>query len=233
MFIKMDKKRYNTILFDVDGTLLDFEAAERTSIQFVLNYQGVPPTKELEIRYSNINSSYWKRFEKGEITREQVLSGRFEDFFETLGIQVDGTILEKVFRSQLDTSAVLLEGAMEICQYLKGNYDMYVVTNGVSETQYRRLAASHLDRYFDDIFVSEDAKSQKPQKEYFDYCFSRITDADPERMLIIGDSLSSDIKGGNTAKIDTCWMNPGKLDRMEGVHVDYEIRQLKELKEFL
>lgn len=229
----MAKKIYSTILFDVDGTLLDFDAAEKSGLEQVLISRGVTPTIELEIRYREINDSYWKAFERGEICRDQIMGNRFVDFFKTLDMSADGAALEKLFRNKLNESAVLLEGAVEICDYLKNKYRMYVVTNGVSETQYKRLAASKLDKYFDDIFVSEDAGSQKPQKEYFDYCFSRIDEADPAEMLIIGDTLSSDIKGGNIAGLDTCWINPGKLGRKEGIRVDYEIRKLEELKGIL
>jgi len=161
------------------------------------------------------------------------MGNRFIDFFKTLDMTVDGQAMETMFRRELNKSAILLEGALEICEYLKHKYSMYVVTNGVSETQYMRLAASGLDRFFDDIFVSEDAGSQKPMIEYFEYCFSRIPDSGPEDMLIIGDTLTSDIKGGNVAGIDTCWYNPHKYGRKAGIRVDHEIRRLEELKQIL
>ena len=227
------KKTYSTILFDVDGTLLDFDAAERDGLSQVLLSQGLQMTERMSACYHRINDGYWKAYERGEITKDQIMGNRFTDFFKTLNMTVDGDALEQKFRNELNNSAVLLEGAIEICRYLKEKYRMYVVTNGVSVTQYKRLAASGLDQYFDDIFVSEDAGSQKPQKEYFEYCFSRIPDAGPEDMLIIGDTLSSDIKGGNVAGIDTCWYNPGKFGRKAGIRVDYEIRRLEELKGFL
>ena len=108
------------------------------------------------------------------------------DFFGALGKEVDGEAAEKLYRSQLDASAILIEGALEICGYLQKKYDLYIVTNGTSSTQYKRLAASGLDRFVKDIFVSEDAGSQKPQKEYFDYCFSRIPGISPRADAVGG-----------------------------------------------
>ncbi|MBP3927270.1 MAG: HAD-IA family hydrolase, partial [Clostridium sp.] len=116
---------------------------------------------------------------------------------------------------------------------LRSRYDLYIITNGISETQYRRLRDSGLDEYFTDIFVSEDAGSQKPQKEFFDYCFLRIREKDPSQMLIIGDSLSSDIRGGKNAGIATCWLDDGSQQMATDLKPDYVIHALEELKTFL
>ncbi|MFR5601246.1 MAG: YjjG family noncanonical pyrimidine nucleotidase [Lachnospiraceae bacterium] len=226
-------KQYEVILMDVDGTLLDFNMAERMGIQEVMRAYGVKPTRELEEAYHQLNRKLWEAFERGDFPREHIMEVRFGQFFEKLGIQADGVEAEAVYRQQLNKSAVLIDGATECCSYLKDRYRMYVVTNGVSATQYKRLDDSGLSWFFQDIFVSEDAGSQKPQKEFFDYCFARIPRADPSKILIIGDSLTSDIMGGNAAGIDTCWFNPGKAVNDKGVEVTYEIRQLKELEGFL
>lgn len=226
----MSDRKYDVILLDVDGTLLDFNRSEAWGMAKVLEAWGFKPTPELLELYHQVNNAAWAAFERGEVTKEKLVCGRFVDFFGRLGKTVDGREVESFYRSLLDQSAILIEGAAEVCAYLKERYDLYVVTNGTSTTQYKRLAASGLDRYMKDIFVSEDAGSQKPQKEYFDYCFSRIPGADPSRMLLVGDSLQSDIKGGNAAGIDTCWFNPGGLPGQEGIWVDYEIRELGELR---
>ena len=152
---------------------------------------------------------------------------------------MDGPEAEGIYREFLDGSAILIPGALETCWYLSSKYDCYVVTNGTSDTQYKRLALSGLDRYMKDVFVSEDAGSQKPQKEYFEYCFSRIFPECPEigeaekrQILIVGDSLHSDMLGGNYAGIDTCWVNPEGLTAGE-VHIDYEIQNVAELQKLL
>lgn len=229
----MKDRRYEVILLDVDGTLLDFDQAEREGIREVLQCYGFEPEEGLFSLYRQINQAAWAAFERGEVTKEVLVCRRFTDFFGRLGKQVHGDEAERLYRSVLDRSAVLMDGAEEICGYLKERYDLYVVTNGTSSTQYKRLAASGLDRFFKDIFVSEDAGSQKPQKAYFDYCFKRIPKADPARMLLIGDSLHSDILGGQRAGTGTCWFNPKGAEGEAKIQPDYEIRKLEELKKIV
>ena len=228
-----ENKKYDVILLDVDGTLLNFDQAEADGMRVVLREHGFEPTEELLEMYHQVNNAAWAAFERGEVTKEKLVCQRFETFFGRLGRQVDGAQVESMYRGLLDKSAILIDGALEVCGYLRDRYGLYIVTNGTSTTQYKRLAASGLDLYVKDIFVSEDAGSQKPQKEYFEYCFSRIPDADPTRMLLVGDSLHSDILGGKVAGTDTCWYNPCGKPREDGIRVDYEIRDLRELKEIL
>lgn len=228
------KTEFTTVLLDVDGTLLDFDAAERLGVCAVMRAWGVEPTDYLVERYHQINQGFWKSFERGEIARDEIFGNRYRKFFAAIGKEVDGDAAEALYREQLDNCAILMDGAEEICSWLKEKgYDLYIVTNGVSSTQYSRLKRSGLDQYFTDIFVSEDTGSQKPQKEYFDYCFARIREKDPARMLIVGDSQTSDIRGGLNAGIAACWLNDGTQPRAAGVKADYEIRRLEELKRIL
>lgn len=231
--MEKNERKYDIILLDVDGTLLDFKLAEQLGMKVVLEHYGFEPTDERLRQYHEINNGFWDAFERGEITKDRLVYERFNVFFKSLGREVDGGEAETLYRQQLDQSAFLIDGALDICRYLSQSYDLYVVTNGTSSTQYKRLGASGLDSYMKDIFVSEDAGSQKPQKEYFDYCFTRIPDARPERMLLVGDSLQSDIKGGRTAGTDTCWYNPMGLTDTDGIKPDYEIVHLSELKKLL
>lgn len=231
--MKREGKRFDIILLDVDGTLLDFKMAETLGMKTVLKTYGFEPDAERLKLYHDINEGMWAAFERGEITKDRLLWERFKIFFSRLGRDIDGHEAEKLYRQQLDQSAFLIDGALETCAYLRERYDLYVVTNGTSSTQYKRLKASGLKEYMNGIFVSEDAGSQKPQKEYFDYCFARIPNACPERMMLVGDSLQSDIKGGLTAGTCTCWYNPKGLPASAGIIPDYEIRRLSELKEIL
>ena len=213
-------KKYQVLLFDVDGTLLDFDKAEKIGIERVLTHFGVPATEENMQKYHHLNKSYWQKLERGELTREQVLSLRFEDFFSDFGIKVNGAEVDGLYRQ------TFLNG-------LKNRYELHIVTNGVAETQYKRLAVAGLDKLFKGIYVSEESGYQKPQQEYFDYCFEKMGRNDVENMLIIGDSLTSDIRGGNNVGIDTLWYNPHHQENTAGVHVDYEADTLEKIGEML
>lgn len=220
-------KKYEVLLFDVDGTLLDFDKAEEQGIEGVMAHYKVPVTAENKEKYHTLNKGYWQRLERGELTRDQVLGQRFEEFFGSFGITVDGLLTDGLFRQYLNDSAVLIEGAIPLLKRLQERYALYIITNGVAHTQYKRLAASGLDQYFKGIFISEEAGYQKPQREFFEYCFDKMGRRDVENMLIIGDSLTSDIRGGNAAGIDTLWYNPHGQMNTAGVRVDYEVASLE------
>lgn len=226
-------KKYDKILLDVDGTLLDFDRSEELGFSVVLKHYGLADSREAKERYHQINREHWEAFETGAMAREDVLTKRFEAFFREYGIEVKGQEAEDIYREQLNQSAILIPFALELCRCLSEKYEIYVVSNGISKTQSSRLLSSGLSPYFKEIFVSEDAGSQKPQKEFFDYCFSRMENPDREKMLLVGDSLTSDIRGGNNAGVDTCWYNPAGAVNDKGVSVDYEIHDLKQLLEFL
>ena len=175
------KNQYQAILLDVDGTLLDFNQAEADGMKVVLKTYGFEPTQERLSLYHEINERAWAAFERGEVTKERLVCQRFVDFFGALGKEVDGEAAEKLYRSQLDASAILIEGALEICGYLQKKYDLYIVTNGTSSTQYKRLAASGLDRFVKDIFVSEDAGARSHRKNILTIAFPEFRESVPGR----------------------------------------------------
>lgn len=226
-------KRYKTLLFDVDDTLLDFGAAESLALSLLFKDQKFLLTPELEAHYKKLNKSLWVSFEEGKLEREELLNTRFSLFFKEYGHEVDGELLENNYRGYLEEGHQLVNGALELVKELESKYDLYIVTNGVSKTQDRRLRDSGLHSFFKDIFVSEDTGFQKPMKEYFDYVFARIPDFSLEHGLIIGDSLSSDIKGGQLAGLDTCWFNPEKKQNTTEIVPTYEIQKLEELYKVL
>ncbi|MFF2288768.1 YjjG family noncanonical pyrimidine nucleotidase [Peribacillus butanolivorans] len=222
-------KKYQTLLFDVDDTLLDFGAAENLALSLLFEDQNIHLTPEIEAQYKKINQGLWKSFEKGIIDRDTVVNTRHSRLFKEYGREVDGVLMEKNYRSYLEEGHQLVNGAFDLIADLQNKYDLYIVTNGVSKTQYKRLRDSGLFPLFKDIFVSEDTGFQKPMKEYFDYVFARIPNFSMEKALIIGDSLSADIKGGQQAAIDTCWLNPKLIPNETEIVPTYQIQKLEEL----
>lgn len=222
-------KKYKTLLFDVDDTLLDFQKAEKSALRMLFEEKGMSLTSEIEAQYKKINKSLWTAFEEGEINRDEVVNTRFSILFKEYGEEVDGILFENNYRSYLEEGNQLMEGALQFINQIQSEYDLYIVTNGISKTQDKRLRNAGVHALFQDIFVSEDTGYQKPMKEYFDYVFERIPNFVPEERLIIGDSLSADMKGGYVAGIDTCWFNPERKLNDSGIIPTYEVHNFEEL----
>ena len=225
--------RFDILLFDADDTIFDFQACEKEALKLAFDRYNLELNQEIVDIYHRINQELWKKYELGLISRDTVIYSRFALLFQELGIDDDGIAFEDEYQKLLGKQHFFIDRAEEVVKKLSGHYDLYVVTNGVTETQYSRLRASGIDRYMKKIFVSEETGYQKPMKEYFDYCFARIENFNKDRTLIIGDSLSSDIKGGNNAGIAACWYNPKKLENVTDCIADYEISRLTELYSIL
>lgn len=222
---------YNILLFDVDGTLLDFHDAERQALENTFKKYDIKLTEDMKNRYISLNASLWKQFEEGKIDKKTVIYTRFVQLFKEFDINEDGIAFEDDYQQELGNSHKLLPHVKEVLEQLSHKYQLYVVTNGVAQTQYNRLKDSGIDIYFKDIFVSEDIGYQKPMKEYFDYCFARIKDFSLDKTLIIGDSLTSDIQGGMRAGIDTCWIhsNPVEVSPIVSTYTITDLRQLYDI----
>ena len=222
--------RYTTLLFDADGTLFDYQKASWEALRRTLAQFALPFSQELFALYQEKNQALWELYELGKVTKDQLEIQRFLHFFDAAGMAGASPVeANEAYIGYLGQGAYLLPGALELIDTLRAKYSLYLVTNGLRRGQYRRLEGSPLAHAFDGVFVSEETGFQKPQKGFFDYVFSRIPEKNRARMLIIGDSLSSDIRGGNHAGIDTCWLNPSGMQNTSGAICTYEITQLEEL----
>ena len=221
------------ILFDVDDTLLDFGKAEAAAIRKTFERIGIPVTEELIRRYSEINAQQWARFEKGEITREKLLTERFDILFSELGINVPSEMAQASYEYLLGIGHYFVDGAEELLEALKDKYELYIVSNGNASVQDRRLKSAGIIPYFKDIFISERVGFNKPSAEFFDACFEHIPGFEKDKAIIVGDRLSSDILGGINAGVKTCWFNPRGDAPDPDIPADYEIKHLSELPALL
>ncbi|MBQ2803318.1 MAG: YjjG family noncanonical pyrimidine nucleotidase [Lachnospiraceae bacterium] len=226
--------KFTTILWDVDGTLLDFLYSQRYAITKCFQSIGRDITEEMIQRYSQINDRFWKQLELGEITKEELLTGRFLCLFEEYGIEnVDVESFRLEYQEALGSTFSYIDDSLEVCKTLYGKVKQYVVTNGVTSTQLNKLKLSGLDEWMEELFISEQIGAPKPQKEFFDYCFSQIEEKDKSKILLVGDSLTSDIKGGVLAGIATCWYRMEGSKNYTSFHPDYEISDLHQILDIL
>ena len=221
---------YKTLLFDLDDTLLDFGASEDVALQKLFDDQQFTLTPEVKTNYKKLNDSLWRAYENDEMDRDEVVNTRFARLFEQYGIHVDGVALEQNYRKYLSEGHHLIEGAIELIQKIHTEFDLYVVSNGASYTQQKRLKDSGMAPYFNKVFVSEDTGYQKPMKGFFNFVFAQIDNFDASETIIIGDSFSADVTGGWNAGIDTCWVNiKERVNQHPEIIPTYEIRKLEEL----
>ncbi len=213
------------IFLDLDDTLLDFKAAEKQAVRQALKQCGVTVTQEILQRYSQINDSQWKRLERGEITVDEVKVHRYELLFAELGVQGDARQVTKDYEGFLAAQHSVLPGAREMMEALFGRYRLYLVSNGTARVQYQRLEDSGFRRYFDGIFLSQEIGFNKPDPAFFEACFAQIDGFEKAQSVLLGDSLTSDILGGNQAGICTVWYNPhGKT--ADKIQPQYQIAAL-------
>ena len=220
------------LLLDLDDTILDFHKAERIALSKTIQDFGVEPTEEALALYHKINKWHWEQLELGVMTREEVLTGRFAVFFRELGKEVDPTACARSYERNLSIGHYFLPGAEETVQALSKKYRLFLVSNGTATVQHSRLTSAGLYPYFEQVFVSQEIGFNKPDKAYFDRCFERIPGFDPKKALMVGDSLTSDIKGGINAGVKTVWINPKHKDCGD-IRPDYQLDALSQLPELL
>ncbi|WP_028563482.1 YjjG family noncanonical pyrimidine nucleotidase [Paenibacillus pinihumi] len=221
---------YKILLFDLDDTLLDFGACETDSLNKLFQHHGYTFSDELFQVYNSVNKQLWTDYENGKIGLEVVLNSRFSETMLRLGEVVDGTVWENTYRELLgNEKQLLIEGALEVCQRLSASHRLFVITNGITQTQIKRLKKSGLYDFFEDIFDSQSIGFQKPSRHFFDYVTRHIKDFNSKEALIIGDSLNTDIQGGILSGIDTCWVNKKSEEHSEVIQSTFIITNLVEL----
>ena len=223
--------KYDILLFDADETLLDFGRAEHEAITATLSHFALPSNDETVSVYSRINSGLWRQLERKEIDKATLRVRRFEDFCREIGADADFKSMARFYENTLSMQAFLIDGADRMCSKLAQKCDIYIITNGIKEIQTGRMSRSGLLPYIKGSFISEDVGFEKPDSRYFDIVKSEIPDFDRKRALVIGDSLTSDMKGGINVGIDTCWYNPKGL--ITELPVTYNVSSFEEIMQII
>ncbi|MBR5538921.1 MAG: YjjG family noncanonical pyrimidine nucleotidase [Clostridia bacterium] len=226
---------YKYLLWDIDGTVLDFLASEAYAIRALFQKYNIGECDDEKLRlYSQINVKYWQKLERGEMTKPEILVERFREFFSIIG--ADTSIAESFnidYQVTLGDHIEFVGNAEEILLSQKGRFTLAAVTNGTKVAQEKKLRLSGLDKVFDSIFISEDIGAEKPSEEFFKVVFEELDITDKKEVLIIGDSLTSDMKGGFLSRIDTCWYNPKGKENTLGIPVTYEIDDLDKIEDIV
>ena len=227
--------KYKYLLWDIDGTILNFEKAEKRAIRTLFEKFNLGEcTDEMLACYIQINKKYWKLLECGKIEKERILVERFVEFFEKEGIGTDvASEFNKAYQLALGDTIVFNDDALEIIKAQKKNYQIIIVTNGTAIAQKKKLERSGLDKIADNIFISEEVGYEKPSIHFFERVIAETGIDDVSQAVIIGDSLTSDIQGGVNAGIDTCWYNPKEDVNDTNLKPTYTIKNLHELCEIV
>ncbi len=224
---------YTTLFLDIDNTLLDFHACSHASLQTTFSACGLAFTDAVFPVFEEVNNALWREVELGTLTREELHAVRFPRLFARLGVAGDGVAAERLFRSGLAESHVEVPGATALLRYLYPRYRLCAASNSARAQQLRRLYLAGMLPYFSRVFVSEDMSCEKPRPGFFDGCFARLPGVRREQVLLIGDSLSADIRGGADSGLRTCWYNPDHLPLPSDVRPEYTVSSLAEICSFL
>jgi 2-haloacid dehalogenase len=221
--------KYKWLLFDADGTLFDYDGAEAAALERTFEQVGLGFEPDYVAGYRQINKQIWLEFEQGTISQQRLRTRRFELLFEAAGIDSDPGAFGARYLRTLAEASQLVDGAEEIVKRLYGKAGLMIITNGLKDVQRPRLARSMIGGYFADVVISEEVGAAKPDGRIFDVAFAKMRHPKKQDVLMVGDSLTSDIKGGSDYGIDTCWFNPKRKPRDLKVEIRYEIEGLREL----
>ncbi len=221
---------YHWILFDADNTLLDFTGASRKAFAQAINELHIPHHPDLFARYKRVNHIVWTELEKGQIDAVTLRKKRFELFLQDIKIDRDPVLFNKLYLDNLVQHSELLHGARPLLDHLHGKTKLALITNGLKEVQRPRLKHTGIDQYFDVIVVSDEIGKSKPHPDYFDHVFQEMRFPDKKKVLVIGDNLHSDIKGGMDYGIDTCWFNPDGQVNATDIQPTFQAKNFEEIQ---
>ena len=221
------------LFLDLDDTILDFHKAERIALSKTLRDFSLEPTDEVLTRYHIINAQHWRRLERREIDRQEVLVGRFRVLFEELGMEIDAGAVMKAYERNLSMGHYFLPGALEAVQSLHKKYRLFLASNGTAVVQHSRLQSAGLYPYFEQVFISQEVGFDKPSGEYFAACFAKIPDFCVGSAMMVGDSLTSDMLGGLNAGMHTCWIAPASTPARADIVPEYRLESLTQLEKLL
>ncbi len=222
--------KYTTLLIDADDTIFDFPKCEYNALKNTLESSGLEFNDKIHENFSEINSALWKKIEMNKITRSDLRVRRFSELIEKCfeGFENSELLADK-YVEMLSHEAIFIDGAEQALETLCTNYEIYIITNGLKKVQYSRFDISDIYRFIKGHFISDELGVQKPQKEFFDIVLERINEKDKSRILVVGDSLTSDMKGGRNAGIDTCLYDPHGKISMPNELCDYRIKALEDI----
>lgn len=223
------RPRYRWLVFDADGTLFDFHLGETIALRSTLRRHGIDYSTGLHDAYAAISGELWRAFERGEISLERLRVARFERLFAEQGIDLEPDSFNLDFMEALGRQTQLLDGAEDVVRRLSAGCRLLLATNGIAVVQRSRFARSSIRRFFEDVVISDEIGVAKPQPGYLEVAFERMGHPQKSEVLMIGDSLSSDIAGGAAFGIDTCWFNPNGLSADGGPQPTYTIADLSEI----
>jgi 2-haloacid dehalogenase len=226
--------KYDVIIFDADGTIFDFEMAEKNAFEKTMNYFGINSNDDNYMRiYKEINSELWDEYEKKNITAERLKIERFKRFFIKIKSDYLGDEGSKVYLGFLSKGAFLLDGALELLQELESKVNMILLTNGFTNVQKNRLELSGIRKFFSTVVISEEVGFAKPHIKIFEYGLKNAPYVSRKKVLMVGDSLKSDILGGINFGIDTCWYNPKVVSNKSKINPTYEIKDFESLRKII
>jgi 2-haloacid dehalogenase len=220
---------YDWLILDADGTLFDFHRAEAAALKLTPDQLHIRVPPDIETSYHAINASLWQDFEAGHVQARDIRTQRFKRLFQRLDIKGDPDVFSEAFLANLVQETRFYDGAEALLSKLRDRVGMVLLTNGFADVQHARIARLGLQETFDHVLISEEIGATKPDRAAFDVAFEKMGHPAKERVLIVGDSLSSDIRGGEDYGIDTCWFNPDRRPNPTTVAPTYEIRQLEAL----